>query len=178
MSTADSGWWLTEAGEYVLGTLRGTERDLFEKVLERDADAREHVAYWEQRLSDLELSLQHLESNAEQPVNLPTSVWDNIAESLDKVQQNPRAIDSGLPGGSGAVPTAMSPASGKLIPPTIQLRRWRSLAVVSLAASLAMGAFVLKQQFLDTTAQAVPTCLLYTSPSPRDATLSRMPSSA
>ena len=31
---------------------------------------------------------------------------------------------------------------------------------------------------VDTTVSAVPSCLLYTSPSPRDATLSRMPSSA
>ena len=31
---------------------------------------------------------------------------------------------------------------------------------------------------VDTTTEAIITCLLYTSPSPRDATLSRMPSSA
>ena len=45
MSTADNQWWLTEAGEYVLGTLRGPERELFEKVLQRDADARALVDY-------------------------------------------------------------------------------------------------------------------------------------
>ena len=34
------------------------------------------------------------------------------------------------------------------------------------------------QEFLDDNVIVVYTCLLYTSPSPRDATLSRMPSSA
>jgi len=35
-----------------------------------------------------------------------------------------------------------------------------------------------KSQLVATVTNASPTCLLYTSPSPRDATLSRMPSSA
>ena len=151
MNTAENNMWHFEAGEYVLGTLRGDERDLFEKVLERDFDARDQVAYWEQKLSTLEQTLQNQEAKSDQPPALPTSVWDNIAGSLDQVEQKSPDIglDNSLSSVSRTAATVRAPVSGELVPPTIKLRRWRGLAVVSLAASLALGAFLLKQQFLD-----------------------------
>jgi len=157
MSSTDSNGWHSEAGEYVLGTLRGTERDLFEKVLERDADAKEHVDYWERQLGALELTRQQQEAKADLPISLPARVWDNIARSLDTVQQSPPTVDSGLQGVSSTGSTAKPPTPSELIPPKIRLRRWRSLAVVSLAASLALAAFVLQQQFHGTPSQPDPT---------------------
>jgi anti-sigma-K factor RskA len=37
MATPDEQWWDAQAGKYALGTLRGTERDVFEKILEVDS---------------------------------------------------------------------------------------------------------------------------------------------
>ena len=52
--------------------------------------------------------------------------------------------------------------------------------VVSLLALLVGGmiGWMARQHSYETTPQVVYTCLLYTSPSPRDRTRSRMPSSA
>ncbi len=78
-------WWLLEAGEYVLGTLRGPERDLFEKLLTRDADARRMVAYWERRFSDLDPALDRLPDQA--VIDVPETVWREIELRLDRESQ-------------------------------------------------------------------------------------------
>ena len=44
--------------------------------------------------------------------------------------------------------------------------------------ALAVGCNVLESESLEAARERINACLLYTSPSPRDATLSRMPSSA
>ena len=46
------------------------------------------------------------------------------------------------------------------------------------AAISALQDFAVMEQIIDTTDEQIKTCLLYTSPSPRDRTRSRMPSSA
>lgn len=83
MSTVDD-WWLIEAGEYVLGTLSGSERELFEKVLERDADARTHVQFWENNFAAVEQLIQKNEALAQSGAEIPTHVWDNIVEEITK----------------------------------------------------------------------------------------------
>ena len=50
--------------------------------------------------------------------------------------------------------------------------------VASVMVTAEMPAFMKPGQRLDVTVSTISGCLLYTSPSPRDATLSRMPSSA
>lgn len=54
MNTADERWWQAQAGEYVLGTLRGAERDVFKKILLADEDIRSIVYAWQARLSPLD----------------------------------------------------------------------------------------------------------------------------
>ena len=67
----------------------------------------------------------------------------------------------------------------------MQLRAGVSLGFMGSFMALAVGAYVLKDRIKANAAPALSrrlntylSCLLYTSPSPRDATLSRMPSSA
>jgi len=54
METSDEQWWDAQCGEYVLGTLRSGERDVFEKILKSDADVQARVDYWHGRLSALD----------------------------------------------------------------------------------------------------------------------------
>ncbi len=49
---------LAFAGEYVLGTLQGEARDMFERQLATDFDLQSEVADWEQRLSPLAASIE------------------------------------------------------------------------------------------------------------------------
>ncbi len=63
------------AGEYVLGTLQGRERDQFEQRVMGDFGLQQEVAAWEQRLVPL---LDTLE-----PVIPPAAIWRNIEQRID-----------------------------------------------------------------------------------------------
>lgn len=68
------------AGEYVLGTLAGEERDAFARRLAADADARRMVAAWRSRLAPL------AESVAEEPP--PPRLWTAIKDRIAKPGPN------------------------------------------------------------------------------------------
>ncbi|MEN8166854.1 MAG: anti-sigma factor [Pseudomonadota bacterium] len=63
------------AGEYVLGTLQGRERDQFEQRVMGDFGLQQEVADWEQRLVPL---LDTLE-----PIIPPAAIWRNIEQRID-----------------------------------------------------------------------------------------------
>lgn len=85
-------WWLVEAGEYVLGTLRGPERELFEKLLRSDPDAQYLVRYWEAWFAELE-SISA--TGTDTPITLPQVVWTNIESRINHdVQQRTESASS------------------------------------------------------------------------------------
>ena len=53
MSSPEERWWTVRAGEYVLGTLRGEDLALFERILRHDTSMQAEVARWERRLAPL-----------------------------------------------------------------------------------------------------------------------------
>jgi hypothetical protein len=63
------------AGEYVMGTLRGTARRRFERMLRQDDELGRRVSDWEARLGRLTDSVA--------PVEPPPWVWARIERSLD-----------------------------------------------------------------------------------------------
>jgi len=58
MDTPDEQWWDAQAGEFVLGTLRGAERDVFQKILATDSDVQRRVEYWQQRFAHLDEQIE------------------------------------------------------------------------------------------------------------------------
>jgi len=64
------------AGDYVLGTLSGSELAEFEAHLARNPEAQRYVAAWERRLTPLAATLPEIEPRA--------SVWDAIKEAPDE----------------------------------------------------------------------------------------------
>ena len=64
----------TLAGEYVLGTLSGQERDRFRQLLETRSEAREAVARWEQRIAPL--------AALSPPRAPPTDLWPQLEQRL------------------------------------------------------------------------------------------------
>lgn len=78
MATADEQWWVEQAGEYVLGTLRGSERDVFETILKSDEEARQLVGFWQRELSALDAFIE--------PVDPPGYILPKI---MDQIGQRP-----------------------------------------------------------------------------------------
>lgn len=62
------------AGEYVLGTLRGADREAFELLLRDSLRLQQAVADWEQRLSGL--------NAAYRPVSPPPQTWSAVTRRL------------------------------------------------------------------------------------------------
>lgn len=64
------------AGEYVLGTLQGDERRIFEQEMARDYRLRSEVKAWKNRLTPIFDSIE--------PIEPPPAVWRKIERSLDR----------------------------------------------------------------------------------------------
>ncbi len=110
-------------GEYVLGVLRGDERQAFETELARDAALRAEVAAWEQRLLPLALAVTEAEP--------PQAIWTRIeAELASPIARSPIA------------PAARSPMP---VPRQSRFNLWRSLsfwrgfALIAAAAAIILA---------------------------------------
>lgn len=87
MSSADEEWWEVRAGEYVLGTLDTTARDLFARTLRSDPALQASVRGWEKRFAPLDLAVV--------PRVPPDRVWRAIERRLF-MNETP-SIDVGAP---------------------------------------------------------------------------------
>ncbi|MDX2259830.1 MAG: anti-sigma factor [Hyphomicrobiaceae bacterium] len=65
-----------EAGVYVLGLMEADEARRFEEAMARDASTRAGVAFWRDRLMELDISAP--------PVEVGDKVWSQILASLDR----------------------------------------------------------------------------------------------
>lgn len=68
------------AGDYVLGTLAGEEREALEKQMKRDAGLRQRVEAWERRLAPAILA-------AAQPAEPPQDLFARIEAAIDARQE-------------------------------------------------------------------------------------------
>ena len=167
MTTIEKDWWLIEAGEYVLGTLGGSERELFEKVLENDSAARAHVRFWEENFFSLEKLVHRTESSSTAVTDIPERIWDNILAGIKK--QNPGAVNAerrapperphlvarqSTTGSDNQLPTRTKNKIGKI---QSRLNRSRWLTAFSMAATLLMGAVLLNQMMPGKFFPAIPT---------------------
>lgn len=120
-----------EAGEYVLGTLRGAELDDFERRLANDAALRVDVAYWQDRL--LALTRQAA------PVEPAGNLWPRIEARLP-----PLAAPAAAP-----VPIP-APAPRRAAPTPSWWQRlgfWQGVSGLALAASVMLAStLVLRMQ--------------------------------
>ncbi|GAB3680727.1 anti-sigma factor [Salinisphaera aquimarina] len=116
MAESDSQTPITQAGEYVLGTLDAQARGHLEQQLGHDTEARREVSYWEQRLGSLGLGLA--------PVTPPEHVWTRIEDQI--------AMGRTVPIGSGrqaAAPPKTSSGIGI----------WRGIALAASLAALVLA---------------------------------------
>ncbi len=139
--TPEERWWVVRAGEYVLGTLRGRDLELFEQVLRHDTALQEEVAQWEQRFMPL-----HGNTSVRTPGE---HVWPSIVARVRQIEaandqrtEQPKVgsattVTSSTGAGITAVPATPIRAPFKLF--------WPAVAAVSTAASLLLGTVVQQQ---------------------------------
>lgn len=138
MSSPESRWWSVRAGEYVLGTLRGKDRELFERIVAHDTELQEEVARWERRLGPLN------ETVAEQRPG--EQVWPRVLERI-----RAGGPERGVAGVTDVAPSVVGdadraspisripPARGGASPVRGGSRLWPALALLSTAASLVLA---------------------------------------
>lgn len=140
-------WWLVEAGEYVLGTLRGPERDLFEKLLASDTDAQALVMFWESHLSEVDALLLRQE---QAKGTIPDSVWLSIEARINEYQRQSESAD-GATSDTGVHVQRPSPREKGVLTGQVfkslnrRMRWWQTIGAVSLAGSVVMATLLLTQ---------------------------------
>jgi len=148
MSSPEEQWWSTRAGEYVLGTLRGKDLELFERILRHDTEIQAEVARWERRLAPL-----HESTNAEPPAE---HVWARILERIRALEEDSSEADPACGGEPASAVDRDESASrgtraGLAVVPRHDGARamsggsprvWQTIAGLATAASLALGVLV------------------------------------
>ena len=154
MNSPEDRWWSTRAGEYVLGTLRGQDLELFERILDHDTDMQGEVARWERWLAPL-----HETTRSRTPA---ADVWLRIVERI----RAPGSRESGStargersatnarprPGGAESREGASDIAALRSVPvtregdghtaPARPSRWWPAIATLATAASLVLSVLV------------------------------------
>jgi len=80
MNSPEERWWTVRAGEYVLGTLRGNDLILFERILAHDTTIQAEVEFWERRLDVL---------NETTPEQTPGKhIWPQVLERVRRLEDD------------------------------------------------------------------------------------------
>lgn len=124
MNTQDPNERSAEAGEYVLGTLKASERQAFESAMSGDDGLRREVYAWQDRLLGLTRRLQ--------PVVVPPELWARIAARLN--------------GTSQVVAVRVSSADGGAANDALwsSVRFWRWLSGGAVAAAVVMSVLLVR----------------------------------
>lgn len=160
MATADEQWWDAQAGEYVLGTLRTAERDIFERILQSDTDVQQRVSFWQQHFSSLDQNIT--------PVRPPDYIWKALLARIQSEnptsQAAPRAsttLDSFSDNASDLLDDSESgelfedfgdlseadnvvPIMERSQPASSSSTIWKAISGLSLAATIAMAAVLMQ----------------------------------
>ncbi len=144
MDTPDEQWWDAQAGEYVLGTLRGAERDVFEKILKVDQEAFNRVLFWQQALSPMSENIDEIEP--------PHYVFPKITAQIQAQQAQAKAsVKAALDDttNNSATGGSTTPLTNTVVKTSPRRRRssrsnrlWKGLTTLATAATIAMAALL------------------------------------
>ena len=144
MSVPEQHWWSVRAGEYVLGTLRGTDLALFEKILAHDSEIQAEVAQWEQRLSGLNETTATRTPNErvfpeilERIRATPSATEGDEAQTSAEIDAQPLSERENFSDVQNVV--AIRSAQGSTPDLSLSPGRWQSFSGLATAASLLMG---------------------------------------
>ncbi|MDA3920251.1 MAG: anti-sigma factor [Salinisphaera sp.] len=144
---------ILDAAEYVLGTLDAETRRQVERDMATDAGLSQEVAYWQDRLGVLGLSLE--------PVEPPDSIWQSIARrtginTVDAQHEHDRVVS--LDQRSAREKSAPEKRS--------RSRVWQGLAVAASVAAVVMAALLFSNVAADRSQSGQPAyaSVLYDKP--------------
>lgn len=127
------------AGEYVLGTLEGDERQAFARALSRDPALQAVVRRWEQRLAPLDASTPEVTPSA--------AVWLGVSAQLPRAEHHDAAHVPVAEEPIGAAPPAPSSLEIARLRRSRRLLRAWAVGATALAAGLAIAVGL--QQFAE-----------------------------
>lgn len=141
MKTPEEQWWVVRAGEYVLGTLRGEDLKLFEKILAHDTTIQSHVREWDMQFSAL---------NKQAPQQTPRpDILPLLIERIRNLEGGAHAEQPQRRVSSATTRALLSQEEPAPIVATLRPKKstkwWPVLASVSTAACFVL-AFLLQQQ--------------------------------
>lgn len=158
MTTPDEQWWDAQAGEYVLGTLRGPERDVFEKILKVDLEAQAKVLSWEKTFCILDSRISEIEP----PIyilprilaRIQSTTVHQLSSEHAKAQPSPSFDNTARPSDEIDSQTENNTTVAQL--DNIRRRRssrlsntvWKGIAGFATAASLALTALLVDNSYL------------------------------
>lgn len=146
MSSPEDKWWLIRAGEYVLGTLRGEDLRLFNRILEHDTEIQAQVERWERLLSPLNETTPDVkpEKHVWTQVIARVRQQDSLIAGEDKralneTESSQQGLDS-------------SNADGHTVPrqSAFWTRLWPAVAAVATTASVVLALLLFQREDLPT----------------------------
>ncbi|MFK7996533.1 MAG: anti-sigma factor [Granulosicoccus sp.] len=149
MNSPDERWWSVRAGEYVLGTLRGKDLELFERILAHDTSIQAEVARWEQQLTGLNETPREFvpgEHVLPQILQRVRSLNDEGADTNPDSAPDSISVESKNTGDNQSEQRVMKPGA-----PVRKFQVWPTLAGLATAASLVLGLLLVQQTTKQTT---------------------------
>lgn len=149
MNSPDEHWWSVRAGEYVLGTLRGKDLELFERILAHDSDIQAEVARWEQQLAGLNETPPEFvpgEHVLPQILQRVRSLNETSAGTNPDSTPDPVSVEPENTRGNHPKPRAITSDA-----PARKFQLWPTIAGLATAASLVLGLLLVQQTNKPTT---------------------------
>lgn len=160
MATPDEQWWEAQAGEYALGTLRGSEREVFEKILAADSDTRARVQWWQNQLKALDSRIAPVEPPAHllplimKRIGAQKHWSETVQETTEQpVQETTTTQRTARETVRTTAPETAVPAQPDRTDNVVSYRRsqtrrsnvfWKSIAGLATAASISLAAILLQ----------------------------------
>lgn len=149
MSANDEKAFDVLAGEYVLGTLRGAERDAFERAMSSHPSLARRCDFWQEQFSALADNVPEVELDQDLWQRIDRSIGATTATS-EETQLEPAAIVEAIPPRPGVRRNAYQTRdewdqpelSDRLAAVRRRLTRWRLFGGVSALAAAALAALV------------------------------------
>lgn len=150
MSSPDEDWWSLRAAEYVIGTLRGDDLDLFQRILAHDVEVQAKVARWETRLHPLNASTSAVEPAVDVWPRIATAIREQSGQAPDQLVNEPTLHSSSVASIEEAREQVARERqeSGRNQRSPAPSFIWPTIAMFATAASLVMGVLLNQQRSL------------------------------
>lgn len=159
MNTPEDKWWSVRSGEYVLGTLRGKDLDLFEKILAHDTAVQAEVARWERELAALNQTVTPQAPKSDLLPGLMTRIRaaENVSSNDNETQAQ---SEQAAPAVAATTPPVDRSSASEVVPISSRQhaapsRLWPTLTGLATAACLVLSVLLFQRTAMDPAAPSL-----------------------